>query len=122
MAERLTIEERNYEAIHLPRVKRKGSMIEYFSDGRKFTLSYKELRGHYLELCGLSDEDFLKKIPQALHLACVICFLKEIPVEFCLTDRGIIHELVHLISLDPETYPMDLKEIRKLFEETLRLA
>lgn len=96
-------------------------MFEYLSGNRKFTLGYQDLRRKHLEMCALPDEEFLKQIPQALHLACVICFLKETPIEHCLNDTGIIHELVHIISLEPGSYPMDLREIRKLFEEQLKL-
>jgi hypothetical protein len=94
--------------------------IEYLSEGTKFSLSYKELREHYLNFCDISDSDFLKNLPEALHLACIICFLKEVPTYVCLTDKGIIHELVHLLKDNGTT--TSLQEIRELFKVTLRLA
>lgn len=94
--------------------------IEYLSEGVKFSLSYQDLREHYLNFCDMSDSDFLKNLPDALHLACVICFLKETPTYVCLTDRGIIHELVHLLKENGTT--TSLQEIRDLFKLTLCLS
>ena len=94
--------------------------IEYLSEGMKFSLSYQELREHYLNFCDMSDSDFLRNLPDALHLACVICFLKETPTYVCLTDKGIIHELVHLLKENGTT--TSLKEIRDLFKMTLCLS
>ena len=94
--------------------------IEYLSEGTKFSLSYQALREHYLNFCDMSDSDFLNNLPDALHLACVICFLKETPTYVCLTDKGIIHELVHLLKEDGTT--TSLQEIRDLFKLTLCLS
>lgn len=94
--------------------------IEYLSGSNTFSLSYKELKNQYHIFCEMSDKDFLNEIPDALHLACLICFLKEIPTYVCLTDKGIIHELIHLLKKDQTT--TELKEIRELFKITLELA
>jgi len=94
--------------------------IEYLSEGAKFSLSYQELREHYLNFCDMSDADFLKNLADALHLACVICFLKEIPTYVCLSDKGIIHELVHLLKENGTT--TEIEEIRDLFKLSLCLA
>ena len=94
--------------------------MEYLSEGSTFSLSYQELKEHYLLFCNMSDNEFLDRIPDALHLACVICFLKEIPTYVCLTDKGIIHELVHLLEGNETTTPIG--EIRDLFKITLNLA
>lgn len=94
--------------------------IEYLSEGTKFSLSYQQLKEHYVLFCNMDDTEFIKNIPDALHLACIICLLKEIPTYVCLTDKGIIHELVHLLKEDVTTTP--LSEIRELFKVTLCLA
>lgn len=94
--------------------------IKYLSEGIEFSLSYQELRKHYLNFCEMSDSDFLENLPDALHLACMICFLKEIPTYVCLTDTGIIHELVHLLKENGTT--TSLQEIRDLFKMTLLLS
>lgn len=94
--------------------------IEYLSDGSKFYLSYSDLKEHYLNICEMSDSEFLENLPDALHLACVICFLKEIPTYVCLTDKGVVHELVHLLKGNGTT--TSLEDIRDLFKNTLALA
>lgn len=94
--------------------------IEYLSEGSKFSLSYSDLKESYSNMCEMSNSEFLKNLPDVLHLACFICFLKEIPTYVCLTDKGIIHELVHLLKQDGTT--TSLVEIRELFRTTLELA
>lgn len=95
--------------------------MEYLSGDKKFSLSYSELKGYYNDFCDMSDSEFLENIHNALHLACVICFLKEVPTSVCLTDTGIIHELVHLSGgeIDPI---IDISEIRDLFKTNLKLV
>lgn len=96
-------------------------MIEYLVDGHKYLLSYRELRESYLNICDMSNEDFIKNLPTALHLACIICYVKEVPTYLCLNDRGIIHELVHLLHI-PDTNTSTVDEIRQLFKQQLLLA
>lgn len=93
--------------------------IEYLSDGHIFSLSYQELKEQHFIFSQMTDTQFLNNLPDVIHLACIICFLKEIPTYVCLTDKGIIHELVHLLSDNVTTTP--LSEIRELFNTQLRL-
>lgn len=97
-------------------------MIEYLVDDVKYGLSYRELRELYWEFIGLSDSEFMEKLPSALHLACIICFLKEVPTSICLSDKGIIHELTHLLEHGENDKMIVLKDIRKLFKKQLKLA
>lgn len=92
----------------------------YFSDDKKFSLSYQDLKEQYILFGLMNDEDFIKNLPDAIHLACIICFVKEIPTYVCLTDTGIIHELVHLLKENGTT--TSIEEIRNLFDTTLKLA
>lgn len=89
-----------------------------------YSLSYKELKESWQMLCMEKDEVFLDDLPKALHLACVICWLKEIPTEICLCDQGIIHELVHLMHFkeDKAATKQTLKHVRKLFKTQLKLS
>ena len=93
----------------------------YLVDGTQYKLSYKELKNHYIDFTFMSDKEFIEKLPNAAHLACMICFLKEIPTENCLSDKGIIHELIHLMST-PKEELLDLSEIRELFNNQLKLV
>lgn len=94
-------------------------MITYVLEGgKKYLLSYKELKEKYACMCALSDTEFLNALPSALHLACIICYLKEKPTYIVLADDGIIHELAHLI----DGSEANLQEVRELFKEQLELA
>jgi hypothetical protein len=95
-------------------------MIEYVLEGRNYLLSYQQLREEHYRFCSMKDEEFMANLPAAAHLACVICYLKETPGYVALCDIGIIHELIHLMHI-PEGNTTTLREIRKLFEETLKL-
>jgi hypothetical protein len=94
--------------------------IGYIVDGKEYRMSYPDLKNNYIMFCDMSDDEFIHSIPMALHLACVICYLKEIPSIVCLADTGIIHELTHWIALPKPG--ITLHDLRKLFEEQLRLA
>ncbi len=95
--------------------------MEYVLDeGKKYHYSYQEMREEYLRFCRMTDDEFKDNIVAATHLACFICFLKEIPTYVCLSDTGIIHELVHQIHIGSKnTTPFG--DIRKLFAFALKL-
>jgi len=93
----------------------------YLVNGIQYSLSYKELKNHYIDFISMDDQEFVSKLPIASHLACMICFLKEIPTENCLSDEGIIHELIHLMSI-PKEELLDITEIRELFKNQLELS
>lgn len=95
--------------------------MDYLVDERKFYMSYRGLAEAHHQLCMLSDDDFMKALPEAIHLACVICYFKEIPTSVCLSDLGIVHQLAHLLHIKDEPL-IDLAEIRQLFCEQLKLT
>lgn len=95
--------------------------MEYIERGRKFSISYKELRDEHLNMVELSDSDFLSQLPKAIHLACVLAWYKEIPTSNCLGDYGIIHQLGHLLHIGDDPI-LNLQEIREQFAEELKLA
>ena len=95
--------------------------MEYRLDGRTFSMSYEGLREEHVRICGMTDAEFMEALPAALHLACVICFLKERPTYLCLSDCGVIHELVHLLHI-PDGNTTPLPSIRMLFADALKLA
>jgi hypothetical protein len=97
--------------------------VEYILEDRKFTWSYSELRDTYYTFINMSDEEFLADLPAALHFACFVCFIKEIPGYVCLADTGIVHELIHILQLGPQgSTTFSLEETRKLFKDQLKLA
>lgn len=95
--------------------------MNYVLKGTHYSLSYQELKSEYEDLVQMNDERFATQIPRALHLACIICFLKEIPSHECLSDEGIVHQLTHLLHI-PEEPLCNLKEVRELFKNALKLS
>lgn len=95
--------------------------IAYLVDGNFYSLSYSALKDDYTRFSMMTDTEFLLKLSEILHFACICCFLKEIPTSVCLSDRGIIHELVHLLHLK-DCNGRPLAEVRELFNNQLRLS
>jgi hypothetical protein len=97
--------------------------MEYTVSGKHFFLSYQDLKEDYFTFINQSDAEFI--IPQnlikALHFACIVLYLKEAGPEMTVSDKGIIHELVHLLDI-PDEPLVDLAAIRDLFKEVLLLA
>ncbi len=96
-------------------------MITYIIDKDKYILHYQELKEKYTNHIEMTDEEFMKNLPSALHLACIICFLKETPSYVCLSDKGVIHELAHLLQHGEDDLIV-LKDIRKVFKRQLKLS
>jgi hypothetical protein len=93
--------------------------MEYRIDDKHYVLSYCELKEEYLRFVNMKDEEFLQSVPAAAHLACIICWLKE-EGYWSISDVGIIHELIHLMHI-PEGNTATLRDIRNLFERSLKL-
>ena len=93
--------------------------MRYVVNGNEYEVSYTELRTLYNEFCNMSDVEFREKILDALHLACIIAYFKNIPTQYILSDEGIIHDLVHLMQ---DENVRTIQEIREEFKETLKLV
>lgn len=95
--------------------------MNYLSpNGIKYSWSYKELRDRYNEVLDWGDDNFMNRLPEILHLACIICFIKETPVEHSLGDEGVVHQIAHLIHI-PEEYP-DISLVRETFKIVCELV
>lgn len=101
-------------------------MISYLPGSPKsglYGLSYCELRADYWRFRSMANEEFLDSLISVLHFAVFVCWVKEVGLGV-LDDRGLIHELVHL--LDPKTAEnartYDLPRIRMDFNEVCELA
>lgn len=95
--------------------------IEYIVDGSTYGLSYSELKSEHEKLCSLSDEEFSKNLLGALHLACIIAYLKELPTSAIMSDRGVVHLLAHQLHI-PESTKNEFSEMREKFQKVLALA
>jgi hypothetical protein len=94
--------------------------LEYLVDNKKFLLSYRELKEHYQQAIEYTDEQFKEHLPEILHLAIFISWLKENTQITC-SDFGAVHELAHMLHLG-DNNPTPLAEIRRVFKEQIQLA
>jgi len=95
--------------------------MEYLVDGEKFHLSYSELRDKYILFSNFSLAEFLDRLPEVLHLACIISYLKEVPSYNTLSDKGLIHQLIHLLDIGEEPI-IDAEKIRQQFIKEMKLC
>lgn len=92
---------------------------EHSANPKKYILSYSELREQYRRFVDMTDEEFLRNLPSAIHFACFMGWFKELGAEATLSDKGIVHELAHLLDL--EEYRPNLHGIREQFKTLLKL-
>jgi hypothetical protein len=94
--------------------------MEYIIDGKRFKLSYSELKEEYYKYASMCNEDFIANASKVLHLVCIIAYLKEIPNYLLLADTGLIHELSHII--DGTESVLSNEEIQTEFINLMKLA
>lgn len=94
--------------------------MTYLVNGNEYHVSYRELKEAHNQICLLNNADFMEQLPDILHLACMICFFKEMPNNVCLSDEGIIHQLTHLLA-NVDDSAVNLEGIREDFAKTLIL-
>lgn len=72
----------------------------------------------------MPSEIFISNLSHAAHLACIICWFKETSNDVSIGDKGIIHELLHLIcgTYSIEDCDRQLEVIREQFKEVLMLV
>lgn len=90
----------------------------YKVEDKEYNYDIKNLKYLYSKFINMPDEDFLDRLPDALHFTCYVSWIKEVKCDEILSDTGLIHELVHLLKPSTRQYT-DLKEVRKKFEEIL---
>lgn len=95
--------------------------IEYLVDGKRYVLNYQELCEKYHEFVGLTDRQFRERLPEALHLACIISYLKGINASNLVSDQGVIHLIVHQLHI-PDDTTSEFREMRRQFKLFLKLA
>ena len=90
----------------------------YKVGNKRFLYDKKSLKFSFNTYKEYSNEEFLENIVDILHFAVFACWLKEIPGDDCLSDDGIVHELVHLLKENTIKH-VDLEKIRTKFNKTL---
>lgn len=103
-------------------------MIEYKPNpidypNSTFVFNYKECKDKYLEYIYLNDNEFKKVIKDVLHLSVMICWIKGLSSSILLNDLGLIHLLVHQISIPDESLTKgEFILMREQFKELCKLS
>lgn len=95
--------------------------IHYTVGGTTYSLDYQELKAEYDKVIAYTDQQFMQNLPQIAHLACIVAYFKGLGVQATISDKGIVHELIHLMT-DPEEPTNDLQEIREKFNWLIQLV
>lgn len=96
-------------------------MIEYLVEGRTFSFNYQELKEEYEKICEYTPQQFLDNVVEILHFTCFISYIKNTPSYILLNDKGLIHELVHLIHLK-DLILTDINEVMNQFKIWCKLS
>jgi hypothetical protein len=95
------------------------SLPEIYKIGdRKFVYDEKSLKQNFNKYKKYNNEKFLENIVDILHFATYVCWIKEISSDECLSDDGIIHELIHLLKENTIKHT-NIENIRKKFNKVL---
>lgn len=100
---------------------KKSNPIHYLVDGVEYSFNYQDLKSRYEDICQYSDEQFMEELPQIAHLACIVAYFKGLGSSATIGDKGIVHELIHLMT-SPEEHTNNLQEIRKSFNDKIKLV
>ena len=92
----------------------------YLVNSKKYSFSYTEMKELYDKYSKYSNKDFLENLPDIIHFSCIISYFKELNNEQTISDEGLIHQLVHLLTIPNEPL-IEIKEIRNQFNELMRL-
>ena len=97
------------------------SIKEYKIGKTKYVLDYNLLMYEYSLFKNMSNDEFLENIIDAIHFACYVSYIKKLDTEQTLSDKGIIHELVHLTKENTKKY-QDVTKTRKKFNKLLKVS
>jgi hypothetical protein len=86
-----------------------------------YSISYQELKEHHRRIVSYTDKQFMKNLPEVAHVACVISWFKELSRDMTIGDRGIVHEIIHLMDIGKDYQQSETSRIREMFETYLKL-
>ena len=88
----------------------------YKIDNVEYVYEPDVLRFHYSTFYNMSDEEFVEDIFNVLHFACFMSFVKKIDHVSTLSDKGIIHELVHIGNNSTKGFS-NIRDVRDKFNK-----
>lgn len=97
--------------------------FDYKVEGSTYSMDYQQLKNHFIQFKEMSDVDFVAQAIKIFHFASFVCYFKNIPTQTILCDKGILHQLAHLIDEDTkEDAIREISEIRERFNSICALA
>lgn len=69
----------------------------------------------------LQYTEFVRQLGSAIHFACFVAWLKELPTSMVLGDDGVIHELAHLLDSACGGCA-EIGRVRSMFNDQLQLV
>ncbi len=97
--------------------------MEYTIDGSRYSFNYQNRREDYFRYKEMADKEFVENALKALHFAMHICYVKQCGSESTISDKGVCHQLLHLLDPDCREHALgELAEIRETFNRVCELA
>ena len=96
----------------------KSKFYNYSIGKNKYSIEIKKLKEYYLEYIELSDSEFMERLPEITHLACILSYLDRLGTMHVLSDEGLVHQLIHLMHI-PDEPLINIIAIRSPFEAEL---
>ena len=89
-------------------------VFDYKVGGHSYSVSLDQLRSQYHKIFFFDDNDFMENLPEVLHYVCFFKWLQKDGHKETLSDKGLLHELIHLQHIPNEPL-VNLFEIREKF-------
>jgi hypothetical protein len=100
-----------------------SAKFDYKVEGSTYSMNYQDLKSHFEMYKGFNDGQFIDQAIKIFHFASFVCYFKNIPTQAILCDKGILHQLAHLIDEDTkEDAVREISEIRERFNIVCALA
>ncbi len=97
--------------------------MEYLVDKSRYSFNYQNRHDDFLKYKEMSDAEFVENALPALHFAMHICYVKQMGGEATISDKGVCHQLLHLLDNDCREHALiELDEIRGQFNRVCELA
>ena len=85
---------------------------------KRYSVSHRDLVKYYEEYVKLSSAEFMERLPEILHLVCIVSYIDDFTTKEVLSDEGLLHQLIHLLHI-PDEPMIVLNDIMTQFEVEL---
>lgn len=79
-------------------------------DKTAYTFDLLGLRHDYKRFSIMGKKEFTENLLHIMHFCCIVGYYKDLKRIDLLSDSGIIHEIVHLLTINPKDNKISKKE------------